>query len=135
MAAPSLDTQLQNLRADDAGRDREVAAAVRAHLEQVRAHLAELHRASGSGRMVNEANSDLTDRMIRRLFNLAEERILADGGELERGVSVVAVGGYARREMSIHSDVDILIPSTATSSRPTSPRSPSGCSTGSGTPG
>ena len=109
MAAPTIDRRLADLRNEEGDRDRAVAGAVRAHLEEVRAHLAELHRTSGSGRVVNEANSDLTDRMIRRLFKLAEERIIADGGALEGGVCVMAVGGYARREMSIHSDVDLLI--------------------------
>lgn len=111
MAAPTIDEALDRLRdaEGDRDRDREMAAAVRAHLEKVRSHLAELHRRSESGRAVNEANSDLTDRLIRRLFAFAEERIVAEGGALESGVCVVAVGGYARREMSIHSDVDLLI--------------------------
>jgi [protein-PII] uridylyltransferase len=107
--APSIDVRLDELRQGGVQDDRKVADAVRLHLSDVRAHLAELHASSRSGRLVNEANSDLTDRLVRRLFSLAEERILADGGELEMGVCVVAVGGYARREMSIHSDVDLLI--------------------------
>jgi [protein-PII] uridylyltransferase len=82
---------------------------VRAHLEDVRAHLETLHRSTRSGRRVNEANSDLTDRLVRRLFQLAEEELLSDGVDLHAGLCVVAVGGYARREMSIHSDVDLLV--------------------------
>jgi len=111
MAAPTIDEALDALRdgAGDGDGDRAMAAAVRTHIEKVRLHLEELHRRSGSGRVVNEANSDLTDRLIRRLFAYAEERIVAEGGALEAGVCVVAVGGYARREMSIHSDVDLLI--------------------------
>jgi len=109
MSAPTIDRELEVLRGADSARDREVAAVVRAHLEQVRTYLTELHQRSDSGRVVNEANSDLTDRLIRRLFAMAEERVLSQGGQLEQGVCVVAVGGYARREMSIHSDVDLLI--------------------------
>jgi len=58
---------------------------------------------------VNEANSDLLDRMIRRLFGLAEDLFRDRGGEVHDGVVIIAVGGYARREMSIHSDVDLLL--------------------------
>jgi [protein-PII] uridylyltransferase len=109
MSAPSLDPHLAAIAPADDWRDRKVASAVRAYLGEVRTHLAELHRESESGRVVNEANSDLTDRMVRRLFMLAEEGFLAEQGQIDQGVCVVAVGGYARREMSIHSDVDLLI--------------------------
>lgn len=113
-AAPSIDRHLAELRdpARDASRkisQLDVARLVRSYLDECRAHLAELHETTSSGRIVNEANSDLTDRLIRRLFALAEERILAEGNEVESGLCVVAVGGYARREMSIHSDVDLLV--------------------------
>ncbi|MDG2049987.1 MAG: DUF294 nucleotidyltransferase-like domain-containing protein [Myxococcota bacterium] len=108
---PTIDDALDALREGVKGReqDRLTAAAVRDHLANVREYLEDLHRQTESGRRVNEANSDLTDRLLRRLFSFAEERILAEGGELEAGVCVVAVGGYARREMSIHSDVDLLV--------------------------
>lgn len=113
-AAPSIDRHLAELRdpARDASRkisQLDVARLVRSYLDECRAHLAELHETTSSGRIVNEANSDLTDRLIRRLFALAEERMLAEGNEVESGLCVVAVGGYARREMSIHSDVDLLV--------------------------
>ncbi len=113
-AAPSIDRHLAELRdpARDASRkisQLDVARLVRSYLDECRAHLAELHETTSSGRIVNETNSDLTDRLIRRLFALAEERILAEGNEVESGLCVVAVGGYARREMSIHSDVDLLV--------------------------
>ena len=111
MKIPAIDAALDTLRDGTEGReqDRLTASAVREHLVNVREYLEDLHRQSASGRMVNEANSDLTDRLLRRLFSFAEERILAEGGALEAGVCVVAVGGYARREMSIHSDVDLLV--------------------------
>jgi [protein-PII] uridylyltransferase len=108
-AAPSIDAELQKHLGIDEPMSRKVPAAVRAYLEMARTYLAHLHEAAGSGRVVNEANSDLMDRLVRRLFALAEEDILTDGGQMERGVAVVAVGGYARREMSIRSDVDLLI--------------------------
>lgn len=107
--APTIDTFLADLPAEPDARQAAVAPAVRRYLADVRQHLAALHRRSRSGRVVNEANSDLTDRLIRRLFDLAEGLHLARGGALEEGLCVIAVGGFARREMSIHSDVDLLV--------------------------
>ena len=107
--APSIDNWLADLPRPVGRESREVVDAVRGYLLEMRAYLELLHRSQKSGRSVNEANSDLTDRMVRRLFAIAEESILAEEGELEMGVAVVAVGGYARREMSIYSDVDLLV--------------------------
>ncbi len=109
-AAPSFESFLADLPMDPAARVNAIAPAVREYLGAVRAHLEALHRSSGSGRLVNERNSDLTDRMVRRLFSLAEEIYVARGEEVQDGgFTVIAVGGYARREMSIHSDVDLLL--------------------------
>ena len=107
--APTFEDYLAQLPADPEERVAAVSPAVREYLTGVRAHLESLHRSSGSGRRVNERNSDLTDRMVRRLFELAEDIHLARGDSLEDGLAIIAVGGYARREMSIHSDVDLLL--------------------------
>jgi len=107
--APAIEDYLLDLPKDPEERLNAVVPAVRKYLTGVRVHLEALHRSSGSGRRVNERNSDLTDRMVRRLFELAEELHLSRGGVVETGVAIIAVGGYARREMSIHSDVDLLI--------------------------
>jgi [protein-PII] uridylyltransferase len=106
--APEIDAFLAELEGEDE-LDRKVAPLVKRYLGVVREYLTRLHRESGSGRVVNEANSDNMDRLIRRLFVLAEDRWLADGHAAESGLCIVAVGGYARREMSIHSDVDLLV--------------------------
>jgi len=107
--APSIDEHLAGVREGGADLERRVPQRVRDYLSDVRAYLRELHERSSSGRLVNEAHSDLTDRMVRRLFALAEEALVADGGDVEAGLCVVAVGGYARREMSVYSDVDLLV--------------------------
>lgn len=88
--------------------DATVAAGVRAYLAAARNHLATLHRSGAGGQTVNETNSDLTDRLVRRLFRLAEADYYTSGAETGQRLSVVAVGGYARRELAIHSDVDLL---------------------------
>ena len=70
---PSIDRYLSQLPTESEEIVRAVPGLVRAYLLEVRAHLERIHRTSGSGRRVNEANSDLSDRMIRRLFNLAAD--------------------------------------------------------------
>jgi [protein-PII] uridylyltransferase len=106
--APVIDAFLAEIDSEQ-DVDRQIAPLVRRYLDVVREYLERLHRESSSGRVVNEANSDLMDRLLRRLFALAEERWIAEGNPVEPGLCVVAVGGYARREMSIHSDVDLLV--------------------------
>jgi [protein-PII] uridylyltransferase len=107
--APQVEAILPDLRKCGDEPERGVPKRVRTFLRQVREHLTELHRAGTLGSQVIQAHSDLTDRLVRRLFHLAEESLLKDGGQLETGLCVVAVGGYARREMCIHSDVDLLV--------------------------
>jgi [protein-PII] uridylyltransferase len=88
--------------------DQHASQGVRAFLQDLRAALVLLHEGGASGRTVNEAHSDAIDRLLRKLVQLAEARWYADRGELEMPPTLIAVGGYARREMSIGSDVDIL---------------------------
>ncbi len=107
--APDIEAAFASLPAEPNARQNAVAPAVRAYLQDLRVYLEALHRSSRSGRRVNEANSDQMDRLVRRLFALAEEIHLARGGVVGAGVAVIAVGGYARREMSIQSDVDLLL--------------------------
>jgi len=87
-----------------------VPSAVREYLGAARQHLEHLHRSGAPGQQVNETHSDLMDRLVRRLFELAEEIYFAEAreGEEQAPLCVVAVGGYARREMNIYSDVDLL---------------------------
>ncbi|MEE2679922.1 MAG: [protein-PII] uridylyltransferase [Myxococcota bacterium] len=87
---------------------RDVSQKVREYLAAGRSHLESLHRSGASGGAVNQAHSDMMDRLVRRLFDLAEEFYFAGGGDEPAGFSIVAAGGYARREMNIHSDVDLL---------------------------
>jgi len=110
MTAPSIESFLgADLESTpETPRDHEVAPAVREYLAAARAHLKEMHEAGAAGSRVNETHSDLIDRLIRRLFELSEESYFVEGGEGPSELCVVAVGGYARREMSLHSDVDIL---------------------------
>ncbi len=107
-APPAVDAFVPGFQPGQTPSDATMARAVRAYLAQVRGHLEARHRAGESGQAVNEANADAFDRLIRRLYEVAESRHYAGGGDLGARVGITAVGGYARREMSIASDVDLL---------------------------
>ena len=89
--------------------DADVLHSVRGYLAASREYLAALHGSSRSGARVNGAHSDLMDRLVRRLFQIAESEHFAAAGRVDERAAILAVGGYARREMSIHSDVDLLL--------------------------
>ena len=105
--APDINTYIARMGERGASRT-VVTEIVREYLGDVGIHLRDLTGAGASGQHLNEIHSDLMDRLIRRLFEFAEEDFFSKGGEAETDLCVIAVGGYARREMSIHSDVDLL---------------------------
>jgi len=81
---------------------------VKAYLDAVRAHLLELHDGGAPARRVNGEHAELIDRLVRKLFRLAEDRYFDNFPRLNFRFAVVAVGGYGRRELSLGSDVDLL---------------------------
>ena len=81
---------------------------VRAYLDAARVHLLELHDAGAPSRQVNEEHAELFDRLIRKLFRLAEDRYFDHFPRLNFRLAVIAVGGYGRRELSLGSDLDLL---------------------------
>jgi [protein-PII] uridylyltransferase len=83
-------------------------SAARAYLAAARGYLQDLHGSDALGHRVNETHSNLIDRLVRRLFRLAEEGYFSDGREDPAVLAIIAVGGYGRRELNIHSDVDLL---------------------------
>ncbi|MBW2444642.1 MAG: [protein-PII] uridylyltransferase [Deltaproteobacteria bacterium] len=83
-------------------------SAIRGYIDHVREYLHSLHGEKSAARVVNAAHSDLIDELIRALYDravdVAGERTRRRGDAL----SVLAVGGYARQEMAIYSDIDLL---------------------------
>jgi [protein-PII] uridylyltransferase len=105
-SAPSIDSFVG---AAAPAADGPLGPAVRAYLAELREHLAARQAAGDSGALLNAANSDAHDRLIRRLYEVAEaSHYAAEGLAAPARLAVLAVGGYARREMSIASDVDLL---------------------------
>jgi [protein-PII] uridylyltransferase len=90
-------------------RPTQVNACVRAYLRAVRDYLLDLHDSGVPSRRVNEEHADLIDRLLRKLFRIAEDRYFDNFPRLgSYRLAVVATGGYGRRELSLGSDVDLL---------------------------
>jgi len=106
--APSLDVYFGDGSGAVDLKEVGVVSAARAYLTATQGHLRDLHDSGALGHRVNEAHSNLIDRLVRRLFRLAEEGYFSDGREDPAVLTVIAVGGYGRRELNIHSDVDLL---------------------------
>ncbi|HEU4430274.1 MAG TPA: [protein-PII] uridylyltransferase [Myxococcota bacterium] len=108
-AAPEIDGFVGIARPGEEAAGPELSAGAKRYTAALRAHLAYLQREGATGAAVNAANSDGLDRLIRRLYDVAASAHYARHGATTKRVALVAVGGYARREMSIGSDVDLLV--------------------------
>ncbi len=105
---PVVDDFFEEARARSGPSSTHLNPYVRAYLDAVREHLLELHDDRVASRRVNEEHADLVDRLVRKLFRLAEDRYFADFPRLDFRLGVLAVGGYGRRELSLGSDIDLL---------------------------
>jgi [protein-PII] uridylyltransferase len=67
----------------------------------------EVHRRGGSGHTVVRLQSAATDRIVHQLW----ERALEEAGRSHTPspVSLIAIGGYGRRDLAPHSDLDLLV--------------------------
>ena len=105
---PVCDDYFKDLKAPAGPSSLHLNAPVRAYLDAVRQHLLGLHDSGVAARSVNEEHADLVDRLVRKLFRLAEDRYFVNFPRLDFRIAVVAVGGYGRRELSLGSDIDLL---------------------------
>jgi [protein-PII] uridylyltransferase len=71
-------------------------SAIRVALDAARDEL----RGAG-GRAALEQHADRVDGLLRSLY--------AEAGGTERPVTVIALGGYGRRHLCLHSDIDLLL--------------------------
>src|SRR6202162_1922930 len=78
-------------------------------LRERRRALYDLHQKGASGRHVVRELTELTDEVLTALYRSAVIHFEASTAEyIQEGVSLVAVGGYGRRELNPFSDMDIL---------------------------
>ena len=76
-------------------------SALRASLDAARAELRAAIARGAGGRGTLERYADRVDGVIRQLFT--------DAGPYEGPVAVIALGGYGRRHLCLHSDIDLLL--------------------------
>lgn len=80
-------------------------AAAREFLEHFREELKRGHREGEDGASVVQSITAMTDALVTRLFTaLSDDLQISKTGEL----SLVAVGGYGRRELNPYSDLDLM---------------------------
>lgn len=78
------------------------------YLEKENARLKALHESGAPGRVVAQARSAIIDGLLGPLFERAVQRYRHAHGDLPVTVSLVALGGYGRAELSPLSDVDVM---------------------------
>jgi [protein-PII] uridylyltransferase len=99
-AAPyEYEARLKNLPA--------LTGEVRADFDAARGYVEEVHRAGASGHTVVRLQSAAMDRIVEALWKRAVEG--AAGGRRGSPLSLVALGGYGRRELAPFSDLDLLV--------------------------
>jgi len=76
-------------------------AARRARIEAARAELSAATERGDGGRLSLKQYSHRMDTMVQQLF--------AEAGPLAQPVGVFALGGYGRRQLCLHSDIDLLV--------------------------
>jgi [protein-PII] uridylyltransferase len=105
-APPAIDTFVPTAAPAQPGA---LGGAVRSYLGELREHLKARQAAGEDGASLNAMNTEAHDRLVRRLYDVAETtHHAAEGLAVPARFAVLAVGGYSRREMSIGSDVDLL---------------------------
>jgi [protein-PII] uridylyltransferase len=91
----------------DAGRADRIAACKR-FLKEAMAGLRTRHDHGASGLEIEHGRSAIIDAIILRLFDHAIEMYARARGHAPAAVSMIALGGYGRRELAPWSDVDVM---------------------------
>ena len=79
------------------------------YLKTESARLQRWHRDGGGGLEVCLGRSRMIDTLLRALFGWTLASLELPGNARRLKVSLVAIGGYGRAELSPHSDVDIML--------------------------
>jgi len=84
-------------------------AALRAELDRRLEEIRDLNTSGAPGRRVVRRLTRLTDELLQALYTEAAGRHLTgEPPDATPGLALVAVGGYGRRELNPHSDIDLL---------------------------
>ncbi len=84
--------------------------AAKQKLAEGREKLQQTHQAGTPGFQVCAKMADLLDEIILIIFNAAAEEITPENPEsLAQSISLVAHGGYGRRDVAPYSDVDLML--------------------------
>jgi [protein-PII] uridylyltransferase len=83
-------------------------AACKAFLKAAAATLREKHAAGATGLAVTHDRARTIDELLSQLFDYAEESYVRAHGAMPAPVSLVALGGYGRGELSPLSDIDVM---------------------------
>ncbi|MDP6561041.1 MAG: DUF294 nucleotidyltransferase-like domain-containing protein, partial [Candidatus Binatia bacterium] len=70
--------------------------------------LLERHRSGARGHELVSAYSDMMDCLLRHLFEGASSDYIQRYPSLDRRCALIAQGGYGRKELNPHSDIDLL---------------------------
>jgi [protein-PII] uridylyltransferase len=87
---------------------RDLSQTVREYLAAARQYLLAKRDAGTLASEINAEHAELTDRLLRALFRVTEDRYFLDFPRLDFRIAIVAVGGYGRSELSLASDIDLL---------------------------
>jgi [protein-PII] uridylyltransferase len=82
--------------------------AYKRYVELEKVMLERMHRKGTSGREVCQARAAMTDVVIENLFLAALDLYTTEHGTLPCKMAILATGGYGRRELNPHSDIDIM---------------------------
>jgi [protein-PII] uridylyltransferase len=83
-------------------------AACKRFLKDSMAALRERHDAGASGLEIARGRAEIMDTMLARLFDYAAASFARRHGPLPVAVTLIALGGYGRSELSPWSDIDVM---------------------------
>src|SRR5260370_33545679 len=81
----------------------------RAYLDSIRAELADRHFAGAYGTEIVAAMTAAMDDLIRALFRYSDAEHGRRAPKLNQKITVLARGGYGRRELNPQSHLDLLV--------------------------